>query len=123
MTDLPIDAQGRTGKFKLWAVASLVSHEPAFVATLENSRDDIRQRLYLEKNYSGEVAQYVNGLKARARIEILDPTYSSLSADYKKLAEVMPKPNIPEHVHGPGCGHELPGETEAAPAPPGPTTP
>jgi|GEM_PF-6050056 len=121
--DLPIDAQGNMRKFKVWAVVSLVSKDPAFVATLENTRDDIRQRLYLEKNYSGEVARYVNELKSRARIEILDPTYASLSEDYKKLAEIMPKPNIPEHVHGPGCGHDLPGGTEAAPAPPGTTAP
>jgi hypothetical protein len=113
---VPVNSQqGSARKIKVWALASLVSHEPEVIATLDNSREKIRQQLYQQKSYSGQVANYANSLKSRARIEIINPAYASLADDYKELAKTMPKPNLPAHEHEQGQEPGAATGTEAAP--------
>jgi hypothetical protein len=96
------DAQAKgIKKIKVWTLVLLESHDPAEATTLEKSRELIREQLFGMKSYTGEVARYLNSLKSRARIEILDPKYQSLTDDYKKLAEAAPKPQLPTDDHGP----------------------
>jgi hypothetical protein len=107
-------------KIKVWTLVLLKSHDPAESTTLEKSTEFIRQQLFAMKSYSGEVARYINTLKARARVEILDPKYKSLADDYKKLSEAMPKPQLPAPGPAGGAGSgpgpsPAPATPEAAP--------
>jgi len=95
-----------------WALVYLEDRKPPEEATLESSREEIARRVFSRKMASGQVNQYFEGLKAKARLEILDPNYSALEEEFKKLAQEMPEfqPPAPPEVlpEMPEAGGESP---------------
>jgi hypothetical protein len=78
----------------MWVVAKVITHKPSQKATLENSRDKIRKEILKQKaSQAGgnEVQQYLTSLRAKARLEIIDPNYSTLQEQYTEASKAMPQ--------------------------------
>lgn len=101
-----------------WRLIYVGSFKPAVKATFANSKEEARRRVFFQKRATGELTQYLNSLKAKARIEIIDPDYQALAAEYQQLARQMPEFKPP----APGAPQMTP-EGPSAPAPAGPQPP
>jgi parvulin-like peptidyl-prolyl isomerase len=99
-----------TDKLTVWRLIYLEAVIPAKKATLEDSLDEARMQVFSRKMARGQVTEYLSSLKAKARLDILDPRYSALAEEYQRLATEMPGPQIPQP--------QAPGQAPApAPAP------
>ncbi|NIM05442.1 MAG: hypothetical protein GTO55_04910 [Armatimonadetes bacterium] len=114
LTKYPIMRGPEKGKDKIvvWRLVYMDSISPEKKATLEDSRKNVMRRVFNRKSARGEVAEYIRSLKAKARLEIIDPKYALLGEEFKRLAQEMPefKPPTP-----PAPGEEpepLPGEMQ-----------
>jgi len=109
-------AEGKTETKKLgsaqrefWIVAKVVSHEGGTDAATEENKAKVRDKLFQKKADAGEVPRFINGLKVKAKIAIMDAKYKTLLEDYQRFAK---EPPAQSPVDVPGLG-----KTALAPAP------
>jgi len=119
MLRLPVmRSRGETSKekFTIWRLLHVASITPAEKATFEKSKWEVMRVVFSRKVATGEVRQYLMSLKARARLDIIDPNYAPLGEEYKKLAKEIPEFKPPK----PPAPGEMPPQPQAPQAPQSP---
>jgi len=69
---------------EMWILLKVESHDAG--KTFADSEDEVASILFQQKSSAREVFKYINGLKAKAKVTILDPKYMSLQEEYRRLA-------------------------------------
>ena len=87
-------------KVTLWSLFQVVTHTPAQKMTYDKAKLEVRRRVFSREAAMGNVASYVNGLKAKTRLEVIDPDYMAIGEEFKELAKTdaakTPKPVAPD---------------------------
>jgi hypothetical protein len=69
---------------EMWILLKVESHNAG--KTFADSENEVALILFQQKSSSREVFNYINSLKAKAKVSILDPKYKSLQEEYQRLA-------------------------------------
>jgi foldase protein PrsA len=112
----PVEAAYPRGSFQL---VELLNRTPGKQRSLEEVRDEVTQA-YMAA-HSAEVSQFINDLRANAKVTVFDPRFKGLAEQYAKLKERKPPAiSIPRAPSGPRPGAAAPPATAPAHPPAAP---
>jgi hypothetical protein len=74
-----------------WVIFQVVKSEPPQTATLANSESAVREVIYQQKAMYGEVKAFLDDLRAKAKLQIVDKRYTPIETDFKKIADEVKK--------------------------------
>lgn len=98
---IPVGVDPQTNKLQMqnvWLVMKVTKRTPAKKASLKDNLEQVESIVFQKKQ--DKVQQYLISLRAKARLEVVDPKYTSLKDQYNEAAKAVPTftPPTPEEM-------------------------